>query len=489
MSIFYSHLKMFSLLKKNHLALYHNNRTTSYGELFRKTISLNHYLYNKFGEDKSCFVVYLENGIDLAEVLISLDYLNVNIILVHNDTSIEDLLDIFKDIDSQVLITTRKLLSSFRSFFENINIEIIEEIDCTDVSQSRKVSIENNNCKIIFYTSGTSGKPKGVIFPKYIFQTATLRNFREQKKVYLNTRPLYFKAHFSLFTLYIQSGHTIILQSKEYNEETLYDHIERFNPSVIIISPYELSALLAYISDNNKQLPKHVNEICCLGSSVSKKLVDNFAKLCNCRFTTIYGTTETGAISYNSDLLTSDVKSVGNILMGVDVKVLSDKGQELEVKQIGEIAIKSKEMIESYLGSSIPISECMFKGYFLTGDLGYVNDRNELFILSRKNGRVNKDGNQLYIQDIEDVMEQLDFIRECIVYYQKKDIKDKIVAFVQLSKGINYKDVKQQLKFYLDLKLPKYMHPDEIIIVSAFKPSPSGKFNTQYLDELVNSKY
>ncbi|MDQ0229070.1 class I adenylate-forming enzyme family protein [Metabacillus malikii] len=487
MSIFFTHLKLNSRFIPNRTALLHHEQSISYSELFQTTLSINHYLYHKYAKKKQDFIVYLENGNELAQLFIALDFLQVNMTIIHRDTALENIIELFKVDESKVLLTSARLLKEIEAYLHrDVVVEVVEKIDAQEITSENRLQITTNPCHIIFYTSGTSGQPKGALFNKNIFHAGVWSQHEEVHKVYLNTRPLYFKAHFSLFALYMQTGQTLILQSdcEQFNADVCLKQIEKYKATHIMLSPHELQLLLTFLKCERKKLPSEVKEVCCLGSSVPKKVVESFHKQLSCKLTTIYGTTETGIISCNQDLQLSNVSSVGKPFLGVEVKIVDENDEAIDVLTRGEICIKTSGMIEDYVDNQDLKPMNMWRDYFRTGDIGYVDEQQQLHIISRKNGLVNINGNHFAISGLEDVIRELTVVEGCFAHIERTATDVSIVLFVQLIEHAFPDEVKEIVTNYITYKLPKYMHPKEIIIVKELKANYAGKMSVERMKDL-----
>jgi long-chain acyl-CoA synthetase len=139
-----------------------------------------------------------------------------------------------------------------------------------------------------------------------------------------------------------------------------------------------------------------------------------------------YGLSETAPVlSVNSER-DNNYSSVGKPLKGVEIKIL-DKN----TAGIGEIAAKGKMVMLGYYGSEDATRSVMQDGYFLTGDLGYVDSAGHLHITGRKkNVIITAAGKNIYPEEIEALLESSPYVSECAVLPRRRKTGEEPVAVV-----------------------------------------------------------
>jgi acyl-CoA synthetase (AMP-forming)/AMP-acid ligase II len=96
-------------------------------------------------------------------------------------------------------------------------------------------------------------------------------------------------------------------------------------------------------------------------------------------------------------------KSSGQLLPDNEVRIVSDSGELLEDAQVGEIHIKSDSLFEGYYNRPDLTASALIHGWYHTGDLGFYFE-NELFVVGRKKDLLIVGGENLYPQDIEEIV-------------------------------------------------------------------------------------
>lgn len=139
-----------------------------------------------------------------------------------------------------------------------------------------------------------------------------------------------------------------------------------------------------------------------------------------------YGLSECAPIvALNTDSLSKD-DAAGYPLFNTEVKIV-DKNKE----GIGEIAVKGEHVMLGYYKNEEATKEVMKGGYFHTGDLGYLDEDGYVHITGRKkNVIITKNGKNVYPEEIEGLINDLPYVKECMVYGKKE--KDDITLSVQV---------------------------------------------------------
>jgi long-chain acyl-CoA synthetase len=107
--------------------------------------------------------------------------------------------------------------------------------------------------------------------------------------------------------------------------------------------------------------------------------------------------------------------SVGTPAGHVELRLLDDEAREVRPGEIGEIAIRSDSLSPGYWKTSEGAAGSLVDGWFHTGDLGRMDENGYLYIVDRKKDMVLVGGSNVYTAEVESVLSQHPFVRECAV--------------------------------------------------------------------------
>ena len=200
----------------------------------------------------------------------------------------------------------------------------------------------------------------------------------------------------------------------------------------------------------------------------------------------LYGSTETGTISVNlSTEIERSLDSVGKPIAEVEVQVYGENGQQAQVDEVGEIAVKSPAAIRSYEGSEEPARESFRDGYFFTGDLGRRDQDGLLYLVGRKKFLINKGGYKINPLEIEALLETHPKVEEAVVVGLPTSFGDeKVKAVVVLSGPCTEKDIIEHCRGRVaDFKIPSLIEFRE-----ALPKTATGKIRRSFFAPSTQSQ-
>ncbi len=363
----------------------------------------------------------------------------------------------------------------------------IDNIDCITLNElerfnNQEIKESNNEIVYIIFTSGSTGNPKGVPISKtnlnnFIDWICNLKPLSDYNNInVLNQANFSFDLSVADLFYSLCMGHTLI--SYDGNMEDNYNGI--FNVmkliDVAIMTPTFIKLCLLNEDFNHRIYPKLKCIYFCgeeLEIKTVKKLFEVFP---NIKVINAYGPTEaTSAVS--ALLITKEMIKDNKILPVGDVNSFATTIEIID----DEIVLKGKSVFNGYIGGYVG-------GYYKennincykTGDIGYIKD-GKLYCIGRKDRQVKYKGYRIELDEIEYNINQIKGVKESAVIakYNDEGIVKTIKAFVVLDNiDTNY------VKNKLEQKLPHYMIPKTIKIISKLPINSNGKIDRKALSEL-----
>src|SRR5699024_9860397 len=400
-------------------------------------------------------------------------------------TTPEELSKQLKQTKAAALISDKKLESLQADTHvipsETFSLTKILEPDFTPQKsvKRRKEEVQSNQNRIwgYFFTSGTTGSPKIVPLKRrqMLFAAkASAQNLQPDRNgLWLLCMPLH---HIC--------GITVIIRSLLYG--TGIYRLHRFESSSVTQLFFEnprlqaaslVPTMLKRLLDRSEfTAPDYFKAILLGGGPVSESLID----CCFERGIPIissYGMTESCAqIAANPLMTVGDLsrpkKSAGRIFSPNEIEIRTATGRA-ESRESGEIWLRGPQLFDGYLH---PKESFDFdnNGWFNTGDFGYLNKNNELFIESRRTDLIISGGENLAPAEVEEALERCPQVREAVVVgIADEEWGQKAVALVtvQAERGqIDRKKLKKELSYLEPFKIPK-----KIIPVKELPRSKTGK--------------
>lgn len=208
-----------------------------------------------------------------------------------------------------------------------------------------------------------------------------------------------------------------------------------------------------------------------LDPSLSRSYVDEFGL----PLLDSYGSTELGNVAFATP---ENPVACGTVMDGLALKVVGETGEPVAPGEIGEVLVDCPDMMTGHLdaeGSVVPAPQ----GWFTTGDLGYLDDHDNLFVIGRKLA-VNRNGYTLYPEIIERKIAD----RGCsakIVSLPAADRGCSLIFFVEDERG---RDAKHWQEIINDA-LPAWERPNRVHVIDRFPVNANGKPHRGQLEEMA----
>lgn len=341
------------------------------------------------------------------------------------------------------------------------------------------------------YTSGTTGRPKGVTLSHRSRGTLMLAMALEYKYAQdsrnLAVAPLYHGAGLAFGVTPILVGGTTHVLRKFDPEETLA-LIAREQITEFFMVPTMFHAIFAL---GSAPLSRHdvsavrtiVSNAAPLPHATKGKILEYWR---NAGLHETYGSTEGGIVT---NLRPSDqlrkVTCVGQPFLFTDVKLLSEDGQEVPVGTVGELFSRSPFLFSGYLGRPEETAAAICDGYFSAGDLARMDEEGHFFIVDRKKDMVISGGVNIYPREIEEVLHTHPAVREAAVIGVPDDYwGEALKAVVALRPDAPA--TADQLMAFCRERLAGYKVPRSFEFVPDLPRSAAGKILKRDLRELFS---
>jgi len=187
----------------------------------------------------------------------------------------------------------------------------------------------------------------------------------------------------------------------------------------------------------------------------------------------LYGSTETGTISFNRDPDPAQrLDSLGRPLDGVRVQVVDERGGALPAETEGELAIASPFAISRYAGNEAATAESFRDGFYLSGDLGTVDSAGHVRLTGRKKLLINRGGFKVNPYEVEDVIKAHPRVLDVAVYGTVGPQGDDLVCCAIVADGACTTD---DILGHCRERLAEFKIPARIEFREALPKSATGK--------------
>ncbi|MDX2139667.1 MAG: o-succinylbenzoate--CoA ligase [Chloroflexota bacterium] len=288
----------------------------------------------------------------------------------------------------------------------------------------------------ILFTSGTSGRPKGVQLTfnnlYYAAMASTLRLGNELNDRWLLTLPLYHVGGLSILVRAVLCRASVVLHDG-FDVNAVYHALTHDHITLVSLVPTMLYRLMRYqVSENSAAQDssriRHYSSLRLIllgGAAASAELLAEAAAR-GIPIAPTYGLTEAG--SQVATLMPDEARnkpgSVGKPLPFMRLRVVDADGNELPPDEPGEIVVYGPNVMWGYLGEThdIPLTQwgtparLPYQDGFRTGDIGYLDEDGDLFVLQRRSDLIVTGGENVYPAEVERVLrEHPDVTDVCVV--------------------------------------------------------------------------
>ncbi|QXP87750.1 long-chain-fatty-acid--CoA ligase [Methylococcus capsulatus] len=308
---------------------------------------------------------------------------------------------------------------------------------------------------VILYTSGTTGHPKGAMLThgNLLANTTSVRealDWRPGEDRVLVVLPMFhaFAATVGMLTPLLH-GCALIPLAK-FEPDRVADTIGRHRASLFLGVP-SMYALLCRLGEERIARFGTVRLCVSGGAALPPSVMEQFQARFGLPIHEGDGPTECSPVTCVNPVA-GPVKrgTVGLPVPGVEMKILGEDGAELPRGELGEIAVRGANVFKGYWNQPEATRECFRDGWFLTGDLGQVDDDGYFSIVDRKKDLIIVNGMNVYPRVIEEVLCRHPAVREVAVVGDPDPLHgERVVAYVVLDAPASEAEIRAWCKPYL----------------------------------------
>lgn len=337
----------------------------------------------------------------------------------------------------------------------------------------------------IFYTSGTTGKPKGAMLSHLNLQLMAWSylcdfDFLTEQDALLHLGPQSHAAGLLALTHVAKASHHVLPASGGVEPAEIAALIDHYDNLAFFAAPTMLRRML-----DSPEMARcnidHVRSIIGGGAPFYLSDVQRALAAYGPRFTNGYGQGECPCTItampkhlYAGQLSDEQLVSVGIARTGVEVRIVDEAGIELPTGETGEIAVRSPIVMSGYWNNPQATASALRSGWLHTGDLGAMDERGFLWLKDRSKDLIISGGSNIYPREVEDVLLMHTGVLEAAVVGQADaEWGESVVAFVVPRQGHN-PSPEQLDRLCLD-NLARYKRPKQYVFVAALPRNNTGK--------------
>lgn len=345
----------------------------------------------------------------------------------------------------------------------------------------------------IFFTSGSSGQPKGVTLShrNLLANAASIIEYLgiTPEERALGLLPFYHAFGNSVLQTHLLSGAMLVLSGSSMFPETILDAVAQHQVTSLSAVPDLFQTLLSRTTFGQRDLPS-LKYLSVAGGRLDPDHAQTLAfRAAPAKLIIMYGQTEaTARLSYlPAEEFEARYGSIGKGIPNVELQVVDEQGRCVAPSEIGEIRARGLNVMLGYWNDVAATDQVLRDGWLYTGDLATVDIDGFIYPQGRKSGLVKIAGFRVHPAEIEDfVRREADVLEAVAVPFETETVGTRFALFVRPWSDDRSVPV-ESLRSLCASGLPRHKVPEYIEVLDAFPLNDSHKIDRLALRRLAES--
>lgn len=347
----------------------------------------------------------------------------------------------------------------------------------------------------LFYTSGTTGRPKGVMLTHENLHAMALNFFASFQSVdaseaIAHVAPLSHGSGLLAIPYWIRGAVQIIPESGGFDEAELFDLLDRYSGVSLFAAPTIVRRIARYAALNQRTVgglrtvfvggaPFYLEDIksavCSLGPRVAQIYGQGESPM---SITALSASQIATAVADGDDAM---LESVGVALPSIEVAILDEVGNQACAGTLGEVVVRGPTVMRGYLNDPGATSHTLADGWLHTGDVGVMDSRGLLQLKDRSKDVIISGGSNIYPREVEEVLLRHPAVQEAAVVGRKDTEWGEVVVAFVVGKGVS----EDELDALCLANIARFKRPTEYRFVEGLPKNDYGKVLKTELRSLV----
>ena len=343
--------------------------------------------------------------------------------------------------------------------------------------QFEPVDFQDDDLCHLMYTSGTTGRPKGVMAThRNVWHNATnfgKIHFQPTDTIMVAT-PIFHCWGLVNGTFGMLSKGGIVITVERFYPDRALDDIERLKPTIFQGVPPMFNLLLRQPELDQREIS---SVVFCLSAATKmpENLIHQVEQRLKWRYAEAWGLTEVSCVGTTAPYTETRIGSCGKGMDDGEIKVVDEHGETLPAGQQGELCIRGTCVTKGYLNKP-EATKAAFdaEGWFYSGDVAYMDTDGYAFIVDRKKDMINVGGEKVFPSEVEDMMLSHPKIKDLVIVGIPDDLKGEAPkAFIVLREEAS--STEEEIRAYCKEKMAPYKVPVAVEFIAEVPRAASGK--------------
>lgn len=472
--------------KSDKLAVIANSEKITYGELSELIRKAAHYLNSKGIKTGDKVILEAFPSIEFISFYFATHLLNAVSVPLDVNLSEEQYNEITKDVDASLTIT-------FNKEIRNGILLKIDNFNCLESFCDAQIILESE--ADIIFTSGTTGKPKGVVL-SHLSMLRGAENIIEGSEMSPDTInllgvPIHHAFGLGTLRALMLNGATAVLINGFSSLKSIKNTYDLYECNAISIVPSALNIINELCKGRLDYLFSNLKYFEFGSASITEKLLTQLRE----QFPTSalyasYGSTESPRTMYvNLSQYPTKINTIGKSVSNVQVRILDEQYKPIisSFENVGRVCFSGQMNSLRYWNNDEETKQAFSESLYYSNDLGYIDEDGFVTLVGRINDMLNIGGKKIPASQIETLVNNLAGVKEssCIGVFDESSLLGEVpVVFVVLEKGA--KILEQDILREFKVTNNQYIEPKGIKFIDALPLNRIGKVDKKILRGMLN---
>ena len=476
-----------------------SGRQRSRGELLARANRLVHGLRSEGMQKGDCLAVVLPNSAEMIALYLAAGQAGWYLVPINTHLTAGEIAYILQDSEAKIFVGAERFAPACsgaareaglrpEQCFALGSIPGFRPLDDLERGQPATMPPDRTAGQVMNYTSGTTGRPKGVrrplspydpdtVFSMYAWFLAMFGIQPENDNVHLTGSPLYHTAVLLFAGASLHFGHAVVLMDK-WTPEACLDIVQRYRTTTTHMVPTQFHRLLALPEDVKRRYDvsswRHVIHAAApCPVEVKRRMLEWWGPV----IYEYYAASEGGGTIVTPEEWLKYPGTVGRAWPGAEIRILDDEGRDCPPGVPGTVYMKLGQADFEYHKDKAKTEANRREGFFTVGDVGYLNEEGYLFLCDRKIDMIISGGANIYPAEIESVLLTHPKVADAAVFgIPHEDWGEEVKAVIEPAPDVQPgPELAEELLAFCRERLASYKCPRSIDFIDQMPRDPNGK--------------